>query len=99
LLLIIVSITSWTELGILRINIIGITLISILSGFGVVDTPFTAWSSHKRHVSERDFIVAERAYQQTVKMIEEKRSLLEKTQKQHEEPDKKKEKVYSFIWQ
>jgi hypothetical protein len=64
----------------------------------VVDAPFTTWSSYKRHVTEHDFIVAERAYQQAIKMIEEKRSLLEKMEKQQEGSGNKKKKVnYSLI--
>ncbi|OAD05901.1 hypothetical protein MUCCIDRAFT_138027, partial [Mucor lusitanicus CBS 277.49] len=75
---------------IIRISIIGITLISVLSGFGVVNTPFTTWSSYKRHVSEQDFKVAEHAYQQTEDMIQGKRVLLEKMQSQDDVSDKKK---------
>lgn len=82
--------TSWIELGIIRISVIGITLISVLSGFGVVNTPFTTWASYKRHVSEQDFKVAEHAYQQTEDMIQGKRVLLEKMQKQDDITDKKK---------
>lgn len=92
----IASITSWTEICIIRISIVGITVISILSGFGVVDTPFTIWSSYKRHVTEREFTAVEHAYKRIVKMIEEKRSLLENIQKRQEESDKKKDKVCPF---
>lgn len=73
----------------MRISIVGITLISILSGFGVVNTPFNTWSSHKRHISEQDYNVAERAYNQTDTMIQEKKLLLERMQKQEELSDKK----------
>jgi len=62
----------------------------VLSGFGVVNTPFTTWSSYKRHVSEQDFKVAEHAYHQTEDMIQSKRVLLEKMQSQVDASDKKK---------
>ncbi|KAI7868199.1 Abscisic acid G-protein coupled receptor-domain-containing protein [Mucor mucedo] len=81
--------TSWIELGIVRISIVGITLISILSGFGVVNTPFNTWSSFKRKVSEQDYTVAERAYKQTEAIIHEKKALLERMYKQEELSDKK----------
>ncbi|CAO3649364.1 unnamed protein product [Mucor fragilis] len=86
----VIATTSWIELGIIRISVIGITLISVLSGFGVVNAPFTTWSSYKRHVSEQDFKVAEHAYQQTEDMIQGKRALLEKMQSQDDASDKKK---------
>jgi hypothetical protein len=82
--------TSWIELGIIRISVIGITLISVLSGFGVVNTPFATWASYKRHVSEQDFKVAEHAYQQTEDMIQGKRVLLKKMQDQDDITNKKK---------
>jgi hypothetical protein len=56
----------------------------------VVNQPFNIWSSHKRHVSEQDYIVAEHAYNQTTNMIQEKRVLLDKMQKQEDILDQKK---------
>lgn len=82
-------------MGIVRISILGITIISILSGFGVVNTPFNTWSSRKRKVSERDYVVAENAYKQTTKIIEEKRTTLEKMYSQEELSDKKEKHVSS----
>lgn len=35
---------SWLELGIFRVSVLGITLTSILSGFGVVHSPFMTWT-------------------------------------------------------
>lgn len=60
-----------------------------MSGFGVVNTPFNTWSSFKRKVSEQDYIVAEHAYNQTDKIIQEKKALLERMQKQEKSSDKK----------
>jgi hypothetical protein len=63
-----------------------------LSGFGVVNTPFNTWSSRKRKVSERDYIVAENAYKQTAKMIQEKKVTLEKMFNQEELSDKREKR-------
>ncbi|KAI9356598.1 hypothetical protein BD770DRAFT_102947 [Pilaira anomala] len=90
--------TSWIELGIVRVSIIGITLISILSGFGVVNTPFNTWYSYKRKVSEQDYVVAEHAYRQTDSIIKEKRALLERMQSQQDGLDSRKDKpVKGFL--
>lgn len=75
-------------------SIVGITLISILSGFGVVNTPFHTWSSYKRKVSEQDYVVAEHAYRQTESIIKEKRALLERMQSQQ---DRKEKPVKGFL--
>lgn len=75
-------------------SIVGITLISILSGFGVVNTPYHTWSSYKRKVSEQDYVVAEHAYRQTESIIKEKRALLERMQSQQ---DRKEKPVKGFL--
>ncbi|KAI7897624.1 uncharacterized protein BX663DRAFT_527719 [Cokeromyces recurvatus] len=72
-----VSIISWIESSsIIQTCCIGITLISILSGFGVVNKPWTILLAYKRHVSEHDYKIAEHVYHQTEKIIQERRELL-----------------------
>ncbi|KAG2236956.1 hypothetical protein INT48_002025 [Thamnidium elegans] len=89
--------TSWIELGIVRTSIIGITVISVLSGFGVINTPFNTWSSYKRKVSEQDYRVAERAYNQTDSIIKEKKALLQRMRNQHDASDKKEKPAKGFM--
>lgn len=76
----------------------GIAIISVLSGFGVVNTPFNTWSSRKRKVSERDYVVAENAYNQTIKMIEEKKKTLETMHRQQELTESKNSKSTNGIF-
>ncbi|KAL0080625.1 Abscisic acid G-protein coupled receptor-domain-containing protein [Phycomyces blakesleeanus] len=76
---------TWLEIGIFRVSIIGITLIAALSGFGVVNTPYTTWAAYTKQVSERDYSIAEHAYEQTKKMIQERSVQLKKLQSQSEE--------------
>lgn len=90
--------TSWIELGIVRISVVGIAIISVLSGFGVVNTPFNTWSSRKRKVSERDYVVAENAYNQTLKMIEDKKRTLESMERQQELTESKSMKSSNGIF-
>ncbi|ORE01136.1 hypothetical protein BCV72DRAFT_246167 [Rhizopus microsporus var. microsporus] len=61
---------------------IGVTVISVLAGFGMANAPLTVW--YQRHVSEHDYRVAERAYAQTNKMIEEKKMALDRMKQQQE---------------
>lgn len=76
----------------------GIAIISVLSGFGVVNTPFNTWSSRKRKVSERDYVVAENAYNQTLKMIEDKKRTLESMERQQELTESKSMKSSNGIF-
>ncbi|KAI8390261.1 Abscisic acid G-protein coupled receptor-domain-containing protein [Blakeslea trispora] len=71
---------TWLELGIIRVSVVGISLISILSGVGVVSTPYATWLSYKRNVSDQDYQTAKRTYQQTESMIQEKKGLLDQLQ-------------------
>ncbi|CEP11487.1 hypothetical protein [Parasitella parasitica] len=88
-----IATTSWIELGIIRVSIVGITVISILSGFGVVNAPFNTWALSRRHIKDQDLTVAEHAYHQTKEMIQEKRLLLEKIQNQDDISNKYKASV------
>ena len=45
-----VIVLSWAELSLFRVAITGITLISILSGFGVVHTPYYNLSIFRKYV-------------------------------------------------
>ncbi|KAI8384486.1 Abscisic acid G-protein coupled receptor-domain-containing protein [Radiomyces spectabilis] len=72
---------SWTELGIFRVSTVGITIISLLSGFGVVNAPYSTFKIFARPVSERDYAVAERAYEQTMTVINDKKKALDNLQK------------------
>ncbi|KAI9271494.1 Abscisic acid G-protein coupled receptor-domain-containing protein [Phascolomyces articulosus] len=67
---------SWAEVSLFRVAVTGITLISILSGFGVVHTPYYNLSIFRKPVSERDYRYAQNAYEQTLTMIRDKKSLL-----------------------
>jgi hypothetical protein len=86
----IVSEHSWLELGLFRTGILGVSVISILSGFGVVNAPFTTWSNNKRSVSEKDYTVAEHAYQKTLNTVKEKKDLLDKMAQSTEKEDTNK---------
>ncbi|KAI9031022.1 Abscisic acid G-protein coupled receptor-domain-containing protein [Phycomyces nitens] len=76
---------TWMEIGIFRVSIIGITVIAALSGFGVVNTPYTTWTAYTKQVSERDYSIAEHAYDQTKKMIQERNAQLKRLQRQSED--------------
>ncbi|KAI9498155.1 Abscisic acid G-protein coupled receptor-domain-containing protein [Zychaea mexicana] len=67
---------SWAELSLFRVAITGITLISVLSGFGVIHTPYYNLSIFRKPVSERDYRFAQNAYEQTMSMIRDKKSQL-----------------------
>ncbi|ORZ01096.1 Abscisic acid G-protein coupled receptor-domain-containing protein [Syncephalastrum racemosum] len=67
---------SWTELAIFRIGTLGVTFISILSGFGVVNTPYTTLGIFRKPVTQTEYAMAQNAYEQTCTMIEDKRALL-----------------------
>ncbi|CAO3612684.1 unnamed protein product [Cunninghamella blakesleeana] len=67
---------SWMEIGIFRVSVIGITITSILSGFGVVNTSYTTWLTYTQHVSESEYIVAQQAYENIISSIREKKSTL-----------------------
>lgn len=72
-------------------SMIGVTVISILSGFGMANTPFMAW--YQRHVTEKDYRAAERAYTQTNKMVQDKKVTLDKMKQQQ---DSTENKVFIF---
>ncbi|KAL1934152.1 hypothetical protein VTP01DRAFT_6334 [Rhizomucor pusillus] len=67
------------ELSIFRVSIMGVTLISILSGFGVVNTPYTTLGYFQKPYTERDLQHAQHAYEQLVRMINDKKALIEQT--------------------
>ncbi|KAI8343298.1 Abscisic acid G-protein coupled receptor-domain-containing protein [Chlamydoabsidia padenii] len=69
---------SWLELGILRVSVLGITLTSILSGFGVVNSPFMTWTVYTQHVSESEYTVAQQAFDNTLLTIQEKKAALDR---------------------
>ncbi|CAO3701347.1 unnamed protein product [Rhizopus microsporus] len=77
-----INTSSMIELSIIRTSMIGVTVISILSGFGMANAPLTVW--YQRHVSEHDYRIAERAYAQTNKMIAEKKMALGRMKQQQE---------------
>lgn len=39
---------SWSELAIFRVSIVGVTVTSILSGIGVVNTPYNTLGMFKK---------------------------------------------------
>lgn len=61
-------------------SMVGVTVISILSGFGMANTPLTTW--YQPDVSEQDCGAAERALAQTDKMIQEKKAVLDKMKRE-----------------
>ncbi|KAI7858421.1 Abscisic acid G-protein coupled receptor-domain-containing protein [Circinella umbellata] len=71
-----ITVLSWAELSLFRVAVTGITLISILSGFGVVHTPYYNLGIFRKPVSERDYRYAQNAYEQTLSMIRDKKTLL-----------------------
>ncbi|KAI8139575.1 Abscisic acid G-protein coupled receptor-domain-containing protein [Fennellomyces sp. T-0311] len=78
---------SWAELSLFRVAITGITVISILSGFGVVHTPYYNLSIFRKPISERDYRHAQNAYEQTLNMIRDKKALLSRmTPRQQTKP-------------
>lgn len=87
--------SSMIELSIIRTSMIGVTVISILSGFGMANAPLTVW--HQRHVSEHDYRIAERAYAQTNKMIEEKKMALDRMKQQQERQSSTEQAVSDVI--
>lgn len=65
-------------------SMVGVTVISILSGFGMAHTPLTTW--YQPDVSEQDCRAAERALAQTDKMIQEKKAVLERMSRERPPP-------------
>ncbi|KAG1056349.1 hypothetical protein G6F46_006461 [Rhizopus delemar] len=75
---------SLIESGVMRMSMVGVTVISILSGFGMAHTPLTTW--YQPDVSEQDCRAAERALAQTDKMIQEKKAVLERMSRERPPP-------------
>ncbi|CAO3680681.1 unnamed protein product [Rhizopus stolonifer] len=73
-------------------SMIGVTVISILSGFGMANTPFMAW--YQQHVTEEDYRAAERAYTQTNKMVQDKKVTLDKMKQQQDPTENKSSSGY-----
>ncbi|ORX61859.1 hypothetical protein DM01DRAFT_53971 [Hesseltinella vesiculosa] len=71
---------DWLEFGIIRVGILGITLTSMLSGFGMVDTPFSTWKALTLRVKDADYRAAQLAYQRTLSTINKKKSILAQAQ-------------------
>ncbi|KAJ2957957.1 hypothetical protein NQZ79_g6435 [Umbelopsis isabellina] len=68
---------SLIEFAVYRVCIIGVTIMSGLSGFGVVYTPYTSLSYFARNVTETEVEYAKRAYDQTLDYIQSKQRQLD----------------------
>ncbi|KAI9323481.1 Abscisic acid G-protein coupled receptor-domain-containing protein [Dichotomocladium elegans] len=77
---------TWTELAIFRVGTVGVTVISILSGIGVVNTPYNTFRVFQKSVSDRDLRYAQTAYDQTRDMIQAKKHALSRMTKHGEQP-------------
>ncbi|KAH8548298.1 Abscisic acid G-protein coupled receptor-domain-containing protein [Umbelopsis sp. PMI_123] len=70
---------SLIEFAVYRVCIIGVTVMSALSGFGVVYTPYTSLSYFAKKVTETEVEYAKKAYEQTLDYIQAKREQLKNT--------------------
>lgn len=86
------------SMGVSRIGVIGVAVMSILSGFGAVSFPFLNLRFFMKEVSASDVAQAERQLLQTMEKISlKKRKLLVAQKLSKEESDSKKSAATSFL--
>lgn len=86
------------SMGVSRIGVIGVAVMSILSGFGAVSFPFLNLRFFMKEVSSSDVAQAERQLLQTMDKISlKKRKLLVAQKLSKEETDSKKSAATSFL--
>jgi hypothetical protein len=62
----------------IRVAVVGVTLMAVLSGFGAVNTPYSTMFYFMKSVSEADVAAAERELEKTEEMVlEKKRKLMD----------------------
>ncbi|ORX45040.1 hypothetical protein BCR36DRAFT_333798 [Piromyces finnis] len=85
------DINTLTE-GIGRVGIFGVTFMAILSGFGAVNSPYTALSIFIKPITKNDINVAERKYQKTMENILMKKKRLLKLKEKYMESEQQYQK-------
>lgn len=86
------------SMGVSRVGVIGVAVMSILSGFGAVSFPFLNLRFFMKEVSSNDVYHAERQLLQTMEKISmKKRKLLVAKQLSKEESESKKSSATSFL--
>ncbi|KAI9282496.1 Abscisic acid G-protein coupled receptor-domain-containing protein [Umbelopsis sp. AD052] len=71
---------SVIEFAVYRVCVIGVTVMSALSGFGVVYTPYSSLSYFAKKVTETEVEYAKKAYEQTLDFIQTKRQQLKQSE-------------------
>ncbi|GAB5592656.1 Golgi pH regulator A [Umbelopsis nana] len=71
---------SLIEFAVYRVCIIGVTIMSALSGFGVIYTPYSSLSYFAKNVTETEVEYAKKAYEQTLDYIQSKKLQLQNEQ-------------------
>ncbi|KAJ8662405.1 hypothetical protein O0I10_002099 [Lichtheimia ornata] len=88
---------SWSELAIFRVSIVGVTVTSVLSGIGVVNTPYNTLGMFKKPVSERDLRNAQQAYEQTQRMLQDKIDTLSRMTRQEPQKPSSLGRLFTFL--